>query len=74
MCKQWIPGPSFSGGSGLGTRLYVSLAAGRGVGRRQEKRAEEEKEQKERLERDGEGMGTVDPDWGNQSSVYEDEQ
>ena len=21
MCKQWIPGPSFSGGSGLGTRL-----------------------------------------------------
>ena len=25
MCKQWIPGPFFSGGSGLGTRLYFGV-------------------------------------------------
>jgi len=56
----------------LNPGCYVSLAAGRGVGRKQEKRAEEEKKRKE--EGDGEGMGTVDPDWGNQSSVHEDEQ
>ena len=56
------------------SRVFVSLAAGRDMGIRQEKKAEEEKEQKEKLDRDGEGMGTVDPDWGNKSSVYEDEQ
>ena len=54
----------------------MSLAAGRGVGRRQEKRAEEEKEQEEEeLERDGKGMGTVDPGWENQSNIIDhDEQ
>ena len=52
----------------------MSLAAGRGVGRRQEKRADEEKEQEEEeLERDGDGMGTVDPGWGNQSNIIGDE-
>ena len=52
----------------------MCLAAGRGVGRRQEKRAEEEKEQEEEEpERDGGGMGTVDPGWGNQSNIIDDE-
>ena len=41
------------------------------MGRRQEERVEERKDQEEEP-KDGEGMGTVDPDWGNQSS--EDEQ
>ena len=46
------------------------------MGRRQEERVEERKDQEEEepkeFKEDGGGMGTVDPDWGNQSS--EDEQ
>ena len=52
--------------------VSLVVAAGRGVGRRLEERVEERKDQEEEEPKDGGGMGTVAPHWGNQSS--EDEQ